>query len=130
MRDNRLLKDMMFNVFSVVEAETESKFGENGQKKIWKLFKSEKRGMNRYLQVLEEIQAMESKDEFNQVKWDELIKELNRLKGDKSLKTIDSFRQMVKTYTNNGVYYEIGKKMRTSQFEDIQSYCASIVQGI
>jgi len=64
------------------------------------------------------------------VKWDELIKELNRCKGDKSLKSIESFRQMVKTYTNNGVYAQIGKKMRTSQFEDIQSYCATIVQGI
>jgi hypothetical protein len=53
------------------------------------------------------------------VKWDELIKELNRCKGDKSLKSIESFRQMVKTYTNNGVYAQIGKKMRTSQFEDI-----------
>lgn len=118
-RDNRLLKDMMFNVFSVVEAENEARYGEIGAKKIWKLFKNEKRGMNRYMQVLEEVQAMEIKEEFNQVKWDELIKELQRCKGDKSLKTMDSFRQMVKTYTNNGVYAQIGKKMRTSQFEDI-----------
>lgn len=54
-RDDRLMKEMMFNIYSVVEAETETKFGENGQKKLWKLFKSEKRGMNRYMQVLEEI---------------------------------------------------------------------------
>jgi hypothetical protein len=27
-RDDRLMKEMMFNVYSVVEAETESKFGE------------------------------------------------------------------------------------------------------
>ena len=51
-RDNRLLKDMMFNVFSVVEAENESKVQIAGQKKIWKMFKSEKKGMNRYMQVL------------------------------------------------------------------------------
>lgn len=41
------------------------------------------------------------------------------IKEDPMLKSLQAFRSMVKTYTSEAVYTEIGRKMRNSQYEEI-----------
>ena len=63
--------------------------------------------------------------------WNNLVLECrDQIVGDPYLQGVNAFRRMVKTYTNNIVYTNIGKKMRTSQFEDIQSYCTTLIEGL
>ena len=62
--------------------------------------------------------------------WGEVKKLLNDSKDDPMLKSLEGFRSMVKTYTSEAVYSEIGRKMRNSHYEEIQSYLAATIQGL
>mgnify|MGYP007025845226 CR=1 FL=1 len=46
------------------------------------------------------------------------------------MQKVESFKSLIKLYTLETIFDKFGEKLRNSRFEDIQSYLASVVQGL
>jgi len=129
---------MMYNVHSVQQHELFAKQGKSANPKHYNIFqrllkqRTETIGKTRHHNVMLELDNVRDKPgSYSAANWNNLVLECrDQIVGDPYLQGVNAFRRMVKTYTNNIVYTNIGKKMRTSQFEDIQSYCTTLIEGL
>ena len=84
---------------------------------------------NRREQILKELEKMKLPDkQFSSEVKTELFQKL--AKSDPDLKTEEAFKAMLKVYTHDSTFYNIGLRFQIGNFCDIQAYTATVLEAI